>query len=122
MDAIAVFIAESVGDNGRSLEELDKTIISARAIGLMRMRDERGQDDKLIAVHVDDPDYAGYRDLGQLPPHRMREVQRFFLDYKVLEGKEVEVEEPLGSAAALRVLGEAVAYYAREAGRLRRGG
>ena len=47
------------------------------------MSDDKGQDDKIIAVHVDDPEYADYRDIAQLPPHRLKEVERFFLDDKV---------------------------------------
>src|SRR4051794_35807637 len=62
-------------------------LMRARAIGVMRMRDDKGQDDKIIAVHVDDPEYVGYRDVRDLPPHRLLETQRFFLDYKTLEGK-----------------------------------
>src|SRR5262245_64271671 len=97
-------------------------LMRARAIGVMRMRDEKGEDDKLIAVHVDDPDYAGYRDVSDLPRHRLRALQRFFLDYKVLEGKEVEVDAPLGASQALQILREAIASYSREEQRLRQGG
>ncbi|HEX4129799.1 MAG TPA: inorganic diphosphatase, partial [Pirellulales bacterium] len=79
-------------------------IVRARAIGVMQMQDEKGEDDKIIAVHVDDPDYAEVYDIGVLPRHRMRELQRFFLDYKILEGKQVIVEEPSGRADALPVL------------------
>src|SRR5437667_8673533 len=56
-------------------------LLNARAIGVMKMRDEKGEDDKIIAVHLDDPEYMGYRDIAQLPPHRLRELQRFFVDY-----------------------------------------
>jgi inorganic pyrophosphatase len=77
------------------------------------MGDENGQDDKIIAVHVDDPEYRSYRDISELPPHRLREVQRFFLDYKVLEGKEVTVDAPLGAADAQVILLEAIALYQR---------
>src|SRR5262245_35150996 len=94
-------------------------LLRARAIGVMRMRDEMGEDDKIIAVHVDDPDYVSYRDIKELPPHRLRELHRFFMDYKVLEGKAVEVETPLGSVEALKSLRDAIAYYARERERLR---
>jgi inorganic pyrophosphatase len=86
-------------------------LLRARAIGVMRMRDEKGQDDKVIAAHLDDPEYAGYHDIAELPPHRLRELQRFFLDYKVLEGADVEVDEPLGVEAALPILREAVVHY-----------
>jgi len=89
-------------------------IMQARPIGVMQMRDDKGEDDKIIAVHVDDPAYAGYRDISELPPHRLRELHRFFIDYKVLENKAVVVDTPQGRDAALRVLREAVAHYERE--------
>ncbi len=92
-------------------EVVPLVLVRARAIGVMRMREERGQDDKIIAVHVDDPAYAGYGDIADLPRHRLRELQRFFLDYKVLEGKEVVGEEPLGAADAPPVLRDAIARY-----------
>ena len=95
------------------------TIVEARAIGVMRMRDDKGIDDKIIAVHVDDPSYAEYRDIHELPGHRLRALQRFFLDYKTLEGKSVEVDEPLGPEEAQKVLLEAVQLYARESNNLR---
>lgn len=75
------------------------------------MRDEKGQDDKIIAVHVDDPEYADYQDVAQLPRHRLKELERFFLDYKVLEHKTVAVDEMRGPAEAQRVIREAVALY-----------
>jgi inorganic pyrophosphatase len=95
-------------------------LMRARAIGAMRMRDDQGEDDKLIAVHVDDPEYASFRSLEELPPHRMRELRRFFLDYKQLEGKAVEVKGQLGAPEAQELLRQAAAYYARERDRLRR--
>jgi inorganic pyrophosphatase len=94
-------------------------IMQARPIGVMKMRDDKGEDDKLIAVHADDPEYAGFTDLSQLPPHRLRELQRFFQDYKALENKVVVVDEPQGREEAVRVLREAAALYEREKGRLK---
>ena len=94
-------------------------LMRGRAIGVMRMRDEKGQDDKIIAVHVDDPEYDSYHDIADIPRHRLRELQRFFLDYKVLEGAEVEVEAPLGAAAALPILREAIALYDRNRDKLK---
>ena len=93
-------------------------LLRARAIGVMRMLDEKGQDDKIIAVHADDPEYTEMRDIGDVPPHRLRELHRFFLDYKTLEGKRVVVDAPLGVGDALPILTEAVLYYARERNRL----
>jgi inorganic pyrophosphatase len=102
-------------------EVVPQALLRARAIGVMSMRDEAGQDDKIIAVHVDDPDYAGYRDIAELPAHRLQQLWRFFIDYKVLEQKEVLVETPRGAADALQVLKDAIALYGREEQRLRLG-
>jgi inorganic pyrophosphatase len=96
-------------------------LLRARAVGVMPMRDEKGQDDKLIAVHADDPFLSEVRDLSDLSVAEVLELRRFFQDYKVLEGKEVVVEQPLGRDAALRVLRESVELYARNRDRLRDG-
>src|SRR6266566_2594039 len=58
------------------------TIVRARAIGLMTMLDQNEEDDKIIAVYTGDPEYAFYTDIGQLPPHRLAMLKRFFQDYK----------------------------------------
>lgn len=87
------------------------TIVQARAIGVMRMRDERGVDDKIVAVSACDPAFAGYNDKDQLPAHVLRQVRRFFEDYKALEHKEVVVEEMLGPAEALEIIRDALELY-----------
>lgn len=46
-------------------------LLRARAIGVITMKDEKGPDDKIIAVHVDDPEFDFYRDISELPPHRI---------------------------------------------------
>ena len=93
------------------------TIVDARAIGVMRMRDEKGLDDKIVAVGVTDPAFNEYTDHKQLPNHVLREVRRFFEDYKVLEHKQVVVEDLLGPEDALRLIRESLALYRQ----LRRG-
>ncbi len=75
-------------------------LMSARAIGMMRMRDDKGGDDKIIAVHIDDPAYVDYVHIDQVPHHVLLELRRFFLDYKTLENKTVEVEEFQGPEVA----------------------
>ena len=94
-------------------------IMQAKVIGVMKMRDDKGEDDKLIAVHSDDPNYADYSDVKELPSHRMRELQRFFQDYKALENKKVLVEAPQGRSEALQVLRDAMRLYDQEKDRLK---
>jgi inorganic pyrophosphatase len=116
------FIPRTYCDDGDPLDVLvlcsetiqPLSIMRAKIIGVMKMRDDKGEDDKIIAVHADDPNYSDYSDLWQIPPHRLRELQRFFQDYKALENKRVLVKEPLGRAAALQVLRDAIRLYDRE--------
>ena len=86
-------------------------VLRARAIGVMTMVDDKGPDDKIIAIHADDPEYAHYRDISELLPHRLQELEQFFLDYKVLEQKPVSVGGMQGRAEAERVIRDAVKLY-----------
>src|SRR4029078_4254174 len=80
------------------------TIVRARALGGLRMTDDKGGDDKIIAVCVADPAVAHYHAIKELPPHVMRELERFFRDYKMLENKLSEVGELYDQAEALAVI------------------
>ena len=86
-------------------------VLRARAIGVITMKDEKGPDDKIIAVHVDDPEYDHYRDVSELPPHRLAEMRRFFLDYKALEDKAVDVDEIRSRADAEHAIRDAIRLY-----------
>lgn len=119
------FIPRTFCDDGDPLDVLvlaqepvyPLTIVEARAIGVMRMRDEKGIDDKIVAVSVHDPAFADYTHKDQLPSHVLRQVRRFFEEYKALENKQVIVEDLLGPAEALRIIREALELYRK----LRRG-
>lgn len=50
--------------------------LRARPIGVMAMLDQGEQDDKVIAVHADDPEFKHFTDVNQLPPHRLAEIKR----------------------------------------------
>ena len=106
------FIPRTHGDDGDPLDILvlmqepveSLTIVRARPLGGMRMVDDMGGDDKIIAVCIDDPAFAHYRQISEIPPHVMRELDRFFRDYKQLEGKLSEVGELYGIDEALAVI------------------
>lgn len=86
-------------------------IMRARAIGRMEMEDEKGTDDKIIAVHLDDPAFRDYSHIRELPKHVTLELRRFFEDYKTLEQKRVKVSELEGPYEANRAVREALAGY-----------
>lgn len=119
------FIPRTFCDDGDPIDALvlsqepvyPLTIVEARAIGVMRMRDEKGLDDKIVAVSVHDPAYAEFTDKDQLPQHVLRELRRFFEDYKALEHKQVVVEDLLGPDEAVRLIRESLELYRK----LRRG-
>jgi len=87
------------------------TLIHARTIGLMTMIDSGKRDHKIISVATQDPEFNSYREAAQMPEHRLTMLRRFFLDYKQLENKSVEVDEILPSKHAFPVIDDALARY-----------
>lgn len=90
------------------------SFLRAKPIGVMRMMDQGEQDDKVIAVHADDPEFRDYNDISDLPQHRLAEIRRFFEDYKKNENKVVQVDEFLGVLDARRIINEAQNMYVEE--------
>jgi inorganic pyrophosphatase len=119
------FIPRTHADDGDPLDILvlmqepvqPLSIVRARALGGLRMVDDKGGDDKIVSVCVDDPAYAQYESLEQLPPHVMKELDRFFRDYKMLEEKHVDVDRFYGRDRALQIIRESRAAYDRGEGR-----
>ena len=119
------FIPRTHADDGDPLDILvltqdpvaPLTIVRARALGGLRMVDDKGGDDKIISVCIDDPAFAHYVDLKALPPHVLAELERFFRDYKALEQKRVEVEEFYDKDVALAIIKESREAYDRGEGR-----
>jgi len=119
------FIPRTFCDDGDPLDALvlsqeavvPLTMVEARAIGLMRMRDEKGIDDKIIAVSIHDPAFNNYQNHTELPDHTLKQIKRFFEDYKALENKQVVVDDFMGPVDAARVLRESLGMYRQ----LRRG-
>lgn len=113
------FIPQSHADDGDPLDVLvlmqepvvPLTIVRARPIGGFSMKDDKGVDDKIIAVAMDDPAFAHLTDVNELPLHITREIQRFFEDYKALEHKMSFVEGMYDRAQAYEVVKQAISHY-----------
>ncbi|MBL8788810.1 MAG: inorganic diphosphatase [Deltaproteobacteria bacterium] len=121
------FIPRSYCDDGDPLDVLvlgnepvvPLAIMRARAIGVMRMVDQGQGDDKIVAVHINDPAFSDYTDISELPGHVAKEMRRFFEDYKSLEGKHVEVAQMEGAVRAQEILREALELYRKDESKLR---
>jgi inorganic pyrophosphatase len=87
------------------------TIMYVRPIGVIKMIDQGESDDKIIAVHKDDPEYSHYHSIKELPPHKIKEIVSFFEDYKKLEKKSVIIEKTLDLNEALKVVKNAIQLY-----------
>ncbi|KAI8467331.1 MAG: inorganic pyrophosphatase [Monoraphidium minutum] len=113
------FIPKTLCEDGDPLDVLvlmqesvvPMCFLRAKPIGVMQMLDQGEQDDKVIAVHADDPEFKHFTDISQLPTHRLAEIRRFFEDYKKNEHKEVKVDDILGAEEAKAIVIESLNMY-----------
>ena len=110
------FIDHTLGEDGDPLDALvilpepvfPGVIVKARPLGVFKMTDEAGGDDKLLCV-VDDVRWNPLQDIDDVSDFLKDEVEHFFVHYKDLEpNKEVTGSGWAGKAEAERILTEAV--------------
>jgi inorganic pyrophosphatase len=103
------FVEGTLADDGDPLDALvlleeptfPGCVILCRAIGMFRMADEKGADDKVLCVVATDPRMAHYADINDVAEFDLLEIQHFFEVYKALEpGKAVEGFQWVGRAEA----------------------
>ena len=103
------FVEQTLGEDGDPLDALvlvqeptfPGCLIRSRAIGMFRMRDEKGGDDKVLCVPARDPRLAHLQDIGDIAKFDQLEIQHFFEVYKDLEpGASVEGATWVGRAEA----------------------
>ncbi len=86
------------------------SIVTAKTIGVLRMED-KGTDDKIISVCANDASVNHYNDISELPPHFIQELKHFFIHYKELEGKTVDVKDFFGKEKAEEIIVQAIKDY-----------
>jgi len=91
------FIEETLAEDGDEVDVLvliseptfSGCLIEARPVGVLQMKDEKGIDNKILAVPEKDPMWNHISDIHEIPPHLLAEIENFFLTYKKLEAKVV---------------------------------
>ncbi|QKG84297.1 inorganic diphosphatase [Kroppenstedtia pulmonis] len=94
------YLKDTLAEDGDPLDILVLTtfptfpgcVIRSRVIGVLVMSDDKGKDEKLLAVPVDDPRWDGVNSLEEVSPHILKEIEHFFQVYKDLEKKETHIE------------------------------
>lgn len=81
-------------------------VVEASPIGVLKMSDEKGPDEKILAVAVKDPRYGYRKTLEELNLHTLKELRHFFEVYKTLEEKSVEIEGWHGREVALSLISQ----------------
>jgi inorganic pyrophosphatase len=106
-----------MGHRGRDGDPLDAMVcvseptfsgcvIPVKPIALFKMHDEKGEDDKIVCVPMNDPGWNHAEVLEDIPESLQREIEHFFSIYKQLEGKDVDVQGWRSREEALEVIAE----------------
>ncbi len=92
-------------------------VVTCRAIGILKMTDEAGEDGKVLAVPIDKilSLYSQWKRPEDLNPFRLKTIAHFFEHYKDLEeGKWVKVEGWEGPESAQKEIMDGIANYKKE--------
>ena len=114
------YVPQTLGGDGDPIDVLvvlpmpliPGSVIRCRPVGVLRMTDEAGSDEKLLAVPADKifNGYSHIHDIGQVSPHWLERIGHFFEHYKDLEkGKWVKVDRWGDAAEAKKIVLDAVA-------------
>lgn len=113
------FIPRTYGDDGDPLDVLllcaealePMTLVRAYPIGVINMIDNGRNDEKIVAIPFNDPNYNMYTDISDLPRHIFDEMRHFFTVYKNLENKTTAVDEVSPRPHAVKIMDEAIERY-----------
>lgn len=87
-------------------------VLKCRPIGVIRINDSGEQDDKIIAVPIDDPRFSQIKKLKDLSPHVKKEIENFWENYAELQpNKKIRIEGWGEKKAALELIKKAVSNY-----------
>ncbi|MFX0182872.1 MAG: inorganic diphosphatase [Candidatus Hodarchaeota archaeon] len=106
-DPLDVLVPLSTG-----IELIPSCIIITRPVAVLKMEDEKGKDDKIIAVPTDDPRMEEINSIDSIPKHLRREIEEFFNTYKHLEkGKTTKIVGWDDKEEAKNIIVDAIELY-----------
>ncbi len=113
------FIPRTYGDDGDPMDVLllcsekiePMCLVRAYPIGVISMIDNGRNDEKIIAIPFNDPNYNQYKSINELPSHIFDEMRHFFQVYKNLENKDTAVNEVSDRDAAIKVIEDSINNY-----------
>ncbi|PCI29092.1 inorganic diphosphatase [Candidatus Wolfebacteria bacterium] len=91
-------------------------LVRVRPVAILNMIDDGDSDAKIIAVPIDDPRFDDVKDLSDVNPHTLKEIDHFFSTYKKISNKEVQTKGFEGKDKAIAAFEESLALY-KEKGR-----
>jgi inorganic pyrophosphatase len=93
-------------------------VMTVRPIGVLKMSDQGSEDEKILAVGLNNPVFKGIKNYTQLYPHLMREIEHFFTVYKELEAKTTKIQGWFDAATARQIVEECQARFGEKARRM----
>jgi len=86
-------------------------LVKARPVAYIDMIDSGDSDAKIICVPVNDPRFKNVNELKDINTHTLEEIKHFFLTYKMLQNKSVEIPGIYDKEATLKVINESIEMY-----------
>lgn len=113
------FVPQTVWDDQDALDVVILTtyplqpgiLVRVRPVAVMDMVDGGESDYKIIAVPVDDPRFNDHKDIDDVNPHTLKEIEHFFSTYKKIQNKEVVIKGFEGADAARAAFERSITLY-----------
>ena len=116
------FIPSTLSDDGDPLDVLvlvdapsfTGCVMTVRPIGALRMTDQESEDEKILAVGLNNPIYKNLKDYSELYPHLLLEIEHFFSIYKELEAKRTRIKGWEDADVARKIVTESQERYLKK--------
>ncbi len=119
------FVPQTYWDDGDALDAMILTteplapgiLVRTRPVGIMDMIDGGDPDAKILGVPIGDPRWKDVHDIGDVNPHTIKEIEHFFLTYKQLQNKKVEIKGWKGAQEAREAFDRSLELYKEKFGK-----